>query len=85
LKKEILSDDFKKWKIFRTGKFSTSHHCSELRRTLTGLLFNPQVIYEYEELRWNDSDRGEVVSVVKLRHWDNKSHNELQMLTNKPR
>jgi len=38
LKKEILSDDFKKrkifwkniaenfWKIFRTGKFSTSHH-----------------------------------------------------------
>jgi hypothetical protein len=38
LKKEILSDDYKKrkifwkniaenfWKIFRTGKFSTSHH-----------------------------------------------------------
>jgi hypothetical protein len=30
LKKEILSDDFKKrkifWKIFRMGKFSTAHH-----------------------------------------------------------
>jgi hypothetical protein len=24
----------------------------------TGLLFNPQVIYEYVESRWNDTDRG---------------------------
>jgi hypothetical protein len=24
-----------------------------------GLLFNPQVIYEYVESRWNDTDRGE--------------------------
>jgi hypothetical protein len=24
----------------------------------TGLLFIPQVVYEYEEQRWNDIDRG---------------------------
>jgi hypothetical protein len=26
--------------------------------SLTGLLFIPQIIYEYGELRWNDIDRG---------------------------
>jgi hypothetical protein len=31
-------------KIFRTGKFSTSHHY-------------PQVIHEYGGPRWNDTDR----------------------------
>jgi hypothetical protein len=32
-------------------------YVSELR-SLTGLLFIPQMMYEYGEPRWNDMDRG---------------------------
>jgi hypothetical protein len=32
-------------------------YVSELRPP-TGLLFIPQIIYEYEQPRWNDTDRG---------------------------
>jgi hypothetical protein len=36
----------------------TFRECVSELQTLMSPLFNPQMIYEYEEPRWNDIDRG---------------------------